>query len=253
MSRLTISLVSLVAVTCLSISLPAARATIIHSNVSGATVNFTSISEGSPTGDPEPLFGQPFASGDNLVFPTTSSFTALSNGGGPVDQTSGKLSFIMTAKPGATISAFNYSEGGFTSLDDPFDQGDAFTKVVAFAAIKVLEINNSPVSLPAIQQFLSVSPSGGQYLLSSLGGSSYTTGWSGSMSVPLPAGTTKALVTLDNSLLASTIGTGTGAYIDKTTFAVDIDTVIPEPSTVLLGAAGMLAWSLGSVRRQVRV
>jgi hypothetical protein len=252
MSRLTFSFVSLIAFSCSVVASPAARATIIHSNVSGTTVDFTNISEGSPTGDPEPLFGQPFASGDNLIFPTTASFTASSNSGGPADQTAGKLSFIMSAKPGATISAFNYSEGGYTTLNNPFGQGDAFSQVTAFAAIKVLEINNSPVSLPAIQQFLTVAPSNGQYLLSSIGGSSYATGWSGSMSVPLPTGTTKALITLDNTLFAATLGTGSGAYIDKTTFAVDIDTVIPEPSTVLLSATAMLAWSL-SVRRQVRI
>jgi hypothetical protein len=253
MSRLTFcfSVVSLLALSCLS--LPAAKATIIHSNVSGATIDFIDISEGSPTGDPEPLYGQPFASGDNLIFPTTASFSASSLDGGPSDQTDGKLTFTMMAKPGSTISAFNYSEGGLTTLNAPFNGGDAFTQVIAFAAVKVLEINNSPVSLPAIQSFMAVSPLGGQYLLSSIGGTSYATGWSGTLSLPLPAGTTKALVTLNNNLFAASLGTGSRAFIDKKSFDIDIDTIVPEPSTVLLTATAMLAWSLGSFRRRAQV
>jgi hypothetical protein len=225
----------------------------MHSDVSGATIDFVGISEGSPTGDPEPLYGQPVASGDNLIFPTTASFSASSLDGGPSDQTDGKLTFTMMAKSGYTISAFNYSEGGLTTLNAPFAGGDAFTQVVAFAAVKVLEVNNAPVSLPTIQSFMAVSPLGGQYLLSSIGGTSYATGWSGTLSVPLPAGTTKAIVTLNNNLFAATLGTGSRAFIDKKSFDIDIDTVVPEPSTVLLSAAAMLAWSLGSFRRQARV
>lgn len=169
------------------------RATIIHTNVSGTTIDFVDISEGSPTGDPEPLYGQPFASGDNLVFPTTASFTASSTDGAASDQTDGKLTFTMMAKPGFTLTAFNYAEGGVTTLNAPFNAGDAFTQIVAFAAVKVLEINNSTVSLPAVQSFMTVSPLGGQFLLSSIGGTSYSMGWSGSLSVPFPVGTTKAL------------------------------------------------------------
>lgn len=253
MSRLTSSFVSLFAVSFLLAGGQLAHATIIHSDVSGSTIDFVDISEGSPTGDPEPLYGQPFASGDNLIFPTTASFAASSLDGGPSDQTDGKLTFTMMAKSGYTITAFNYAEGGFTSLNAPFNTGDAFTKVVAFAAVKVLEINNAPVSIPTIQQFMAISPLGGQYLLSSIGGTTYSTGWSGALSVPLPSGTTKAQVTLNNNLFAATMGTGSGALIEKSSFDIDIDTVIPEPSTVLLSAAAMLAWSLGGFRRHVRV
>lgn len=253
MSRLTFSLVPLFALTCMSLTAPIVRATIIYPDASGATVDFINITEGSPTGDPEPLFGQPIVSGDNLAFPTTASFTATSTDGGPTDQTDGKLTFVMMAKSGATISAFNYAEGGFTSLNAPFSNGNAFTKVVAFAAVTVLEINNAPVSLPTIQQFMTISPLSGQYLLSSIGGTSYSTGWSGAINIPLPAGTTKALVALNNSLVAASLGGGSSALIDKNSFGVDIDTVIPEPSTVLLAAGAMLTWSLSSFRRQVRI
>jgi hypothetical protein len=252
MSRLTTSGISLIAFSLL-IALPAVRATIIHSDVSGATVNFVNISEGAISADPEPLFGQPSASGDSLIFPMTASFSALSVDGNASDPTAGKVSFTMAAKSGHTITAFNYAEGGFTNLNAPFNIGDAFTQVVAFASVKILEVNNSPVTLPVIQQFLNISPLGGQYQLSSIGGTNYQTGWSGSLSIPLPSGTTKALVTIDNSLFAASLGSGSQALIGKTSLGVDIDTaVIPEPTTVLLGATVMLAWSLCPVRRRVR-
>jgi hypothetical protein len=250
MNRLTFSALSLLAFSCLMLAVPAARATIIHSDVSGTTIDFVDISEGSPTGDPEPLYGQPIASGDNLIFPTTASFSASSVDGTASDQTDGKLTFTMMAKPGFTISAFNYSEGGLTTLNAPFAGGDAFTQIVAFAAVKVLEIDNAPVNLPTIQSFMAVSPLGGQYLLSAIGGNSFATGWSGTLNLPLPAGTTKALVTLNNNLFAASLGTGSRAFIDKKSFDIDIDTIVPEPSTVLLGAAGMLVWSLSTFRRR---
>jgi hypothetical protein len=234
------------------LAVPAAQATIIHSNVSGATVDFTGISEGSPTGDPLPLYGQPIAVGDSLVFPTTASFSATSLDGGPSDQTDGKLTFTMMAKPGYTISAFNYAEGGLVTLNAPFGGGaNAFAQVIGFAAIKVLEINNSPVNVPAIQSFMTVAPLGGQYLLSSIGGDSYSTGWSGSLSVPLPAGTTKALVTLDNNLFAATLGNASRALIDKKSFDLDIDTeLIPEPTTVMLGLSAFIGLSITTFRRR---
>ena len=61
MLRNSYRLPSLLLFTCFVLGTTAAQATVIHSNVSGTQVNYTSISEGSPTGDPEPLYGQPFA------------------------------------------------------------------------------------------------------------------------------------------------------------------------------------------------
>lgn len=219
---------------CLAWTIPSASATIIHPNVSAATVDYTNISEGSPSGDPEPLFGAPGAVVDTLVFPTTSSFSATSLDGGPSDQTDGKLHFTVEAKSGYLMTALNINEGGLTTLNAPFG-GNAYTQVVGFAVVKVVEINNSVVSLPAVQSFLTMSPLSGQYLLSDIGGPSYATGWTGSLNFPLPVGTTKIQVTLDNNLFAASLGNGTRAFIDKKSFEIDIDTeLVPEPSTLLL-------------------
>src|SRR5262245_30618563 len=82
-----------------------ATADIIHSYVNGNSVGFPTISEGSPTGDPLPLYGQPFANGDDLIFTPTASFSAVSTSGGPSNQTDGKLNVIVESKPGAFINA----------------------------------------------------------------------------------------------------------------------------------------------------
>ncbi len=250
MSRQFLSFLCCTLLACFVIAIPAARATVIHSDVSAATVNFVDISEGSPTGDPEPLYGQPIAVVDTLLFPTTASFSAASVDGAGSDQTDGKLNFMVEAKNGYFITSLSISEGGLTTLTAPFG-GDAYTEVVGFAVVKVLEIGNAPVNLPAIQSFLSITPLGGQYLLSDIGGSSFATGWTGSLNLPLPASTTKLSVTLDNNLFAATLGPGTRAFIDKKAFEIDVDTeLIPEPTTTMLAFTGVAGMFLTVFRRK---
>ena len=246
MLRNSYRLPSLLLITFFVLGTTTAQATVIHTNVSGATVNYTAISEGSPTGDPEPLYGQPFASVNNLIFTPTASFSALSTSGGPADQTDGKLTFIATAKPGFALGVINFDESGLTVLNAPFG-GDAFTSVLAFAEIKVLATSGVPVSAPSNNYFFSFTPdSSFLHSADALGPSlPFATGWNGSLSVTLPANTSKILVTLDNHLYAATVGVGTGALIDKKGFDVDFDTEldpnnnIPEPATLLLGWLGM--------------
>lgn len=227
------------------------QATIIHPNVSGATVNFTNISEGSPTGDPEPLYGQPSANVDTLVFPTTANFAASSLDGLASDQTDGKLTLTMEAKPGYKLTSLKIFEEGLTTLNSPFG-GDAFAQVVGFAVVKVLEIDNVPVVSPAVQSFLTISPLGGQYLLSSIGGLSYTTGWTGTLSAPFPAGTTKAQISLNNNLFVASLGTGSRAFMDKKAFEIEIETeLIPEPTTMMLGLLAAGGLTLSTFRRRM--
>ncbi|MDZ4659558.1 MAG: hypothetical protein SH868_18460 [Bythopirellula sp.] len=246
---------SFVIITCLLIAAPVAQATVIHSNVMGATVVFTGITEGSPTGDPEPLYGQPSANGDTLIFPTTSNFNASSLDGLASDQTDGKLSLMIRAKNGFAISSFSITENGLTSLSAPFG-GDAYTEAVAFAVVKVVEIAGAPVSLPSFQAFLGITPLGGQYQLSVIGGTSYNSGWTGTVNLGLPLDTTKVNVTLDNNLFAATSGAATRAFIDKKAFEIDVKTKdlipndIPEPATFLLGLVALVGVNLSTFRRQ---
>ncbi len=213
-------------------------ADIIHSNVNGSSVWFTNIKEGSPTGDPLPLYDQPFSVQDVLVFAPTGGFSATSAGGGTPDQTDGKLSFIIEAKPGQTIGTIKVDESGVTRLTAPFG-GDAFTSVLAYADIKVLEVGGSVVNSPTTNHFFTFSPSD-SFLFSALAtGPTYASSWQGALSVAMPANVTKVLVSLDNILTASTTGIGTTALIDKKSFSVSVVPVgpeVPEPGTFMLGA-----------------
>lgn len=221
---------------------PLAQASLIHPDVMGATVTFKNIEESSPSSDPLPLYGQPGTNGDELIFPTTGNFSASSLDGNASDQTDGKLNLMIVAKPGFFLDSFTISEEGLVLLDAPFG-GDAFASVNAFGIAKVVEVSGVPVNIPAINFFLSASPLGGQYQLSVIGGSSYAAGWQASALVGLPQNTTKVNLTLDNNLFASSTGQGTRAFIDKKAFEIDVETSVPEPHTLLLGVAGILAFA----------
>lgn len=219
-----------------------AQATIIHSDVSGTNVNYTNITEGAVTPDPEPLYGQPFANGNSLIFTPTADFSAVSTSGGPSDQTDGKLSFLVTAKPGFAVDNLHFEEVGLTILNAPFG-GDAFTSVLAFASIKVLAVSGVPVTSSPTTHFFSFAPDSSFLHSADASGPSFATPWIGSLSVTLPDKVSKVLVTLDNHLYAATVGVGTGALIDKKGFSVDIDIdlnpdYIPEPGTLFLGFVG---------------
>lgn len=228
---------------CLAVGLacsvgPYAVADLMHTDVNGTSVWFTNISEGSPTGDSLPLYSQPFASGDQLVFTPTAAFSAVSSSGGPADQTDGKLSFVIESKPGASIAQLDFEEVGLAILNAPFG-GDAFASVLAFADIKVLEINGTPVVSPATTHFMNFSPDSSFLHSADATGPSFATNWAGLLSVTMPDDVTKLLVTVDNHLYASTVGTGTGSLIDKKTFVISVTpdgSVIPEPSTMALFA-----------------
>jgi hypothetical protein len=211
----------------------------MHPDVSGATVDFLNIVESSPTGDPLPMYGAPSANADQLVFPTTGNFSANSLNGGLPDETDGKLTLMIKAKPGFVLDDFRIEEQGLVALNAPFG-GNAFAEVTAFAVIKVAEIGGLPVNPPSFSVFLNVLPLNGQYLLSSIGGSSYSQGWHGTRFVPLPPDTTKVNISLNNNLFAATLGAATRAFLDKMAFEIDVTTHrvdnqdIPEPMTLML-------------------
>lgn len=216
-----------------------ASASLIHPDVSGATVNFINIVESSPTGDPLPMYGAPTVNGDQLVFPTTGNFSANSLNGGLPDETDGKLTLVIQAKPGFVLDDFRIEESGLVLLNAPFG-GNAYAEVTAFAVVKIAEIGGNPVNPPSFPVFLSINPQNGQYLLSALGGSSYSQGWHGSRFVPLPADTTKVNISLNNNLFTATLGAATRSFLDKKAFEIDVNTHelegqdIPEPMTLLL-------------------
>ncbi len=214
-----------------------ASASLIHSNVMGTSAFFTAITESSPTLDPLPLYDQPFAVGDELVFSPTGNFSANSVSGGPSDSTDGKLSLMITAKPGQFLDELKFSEVGLSILQAPFG-GDAYTSVDALAVIQVVMINGQVVNLPAsLHSFVFTPQNTFQHSIDATG-PSLASAWVGALNVDLPALATKVLVTVDNILFAATTGTGTGALIDKKGFTISVvpddEGNIPEPGTLAL-------------------
>jgi hypothetical protein len=211
-----------------------AAADMLHMDVAGASVNFTAISEGSPTGDPLPLYNQPFANGDELIFSPTANFSAVSTSGGPANQTDGKLYVTIESKPGAFINKLDFEEIGLTVLNAPFG-GDAFTSVLAFAEIKVLEVNQLPVVSSPTSHFYNFAPDSSFLHSADATGPSFATPWTGTLSVTMPSMTTKLILAIDNHLYAATVGVGTGALIDKKGFSISVTPNVPEPATAILG------------------
>jgi hypothetical protein len=240
---------------CALVATPASAA-LMHADVMGDTVNFTNIEEDSGTGDTLPLFGQPVALDDSLDFPTSANFVATSQDGG-ADETDGRLTLMVTAKPLQTIETLRFLEAGLASL---FTMGgdDPFAGVTGLVDIDVVEVDGAPIvpfDLPPLS--LSYTPSNGDYQHSvDATGPSFSTGWTGELlvdldseladgGVPFGFGATKVTITLDNKLLASTAQLGASAFIDKKDFDIFVETeVIPEPTSAFMG---MISLAIGGL------
>ncbi len=229
-----------------------ASADLIHPDVMGDTVWYTSISEGSPTGDPLPLYGAPSVAGNVLTFPTTGSFSATSAAGSGPDQTDGKLTFMVEAKPGQELAGIGFNEVGLTRLAAPFG-GDAFSNVEAFAVIEINKIDGNIVNEPSITEFFDFTPNDVFQHSVDATGPVFSSAWRGTAGVRFRRPVTKVTVTLNNILLAATTDdVGTAALIDKKQFRVRVPTreIIPEPTTVVLGCVfGLMAIVLPASRR----
>lgn len=226
-------------------------ADIIHPDVMGETVWFRAISEGSPTNDPLPLYGTPTISGNTLDFPTTGSFAATSEAGNGPDQTDGKLTFMVEAKEGHSLSGILFEEIGLTRLAVPFD-GDAFTSIEAFAVIKINQVAGVDVNVPSTTRFFDFDPSDVFQHSIDATGPVFSSDWLGSAGIRFRRPVTKATVTLNNILLAATTNdSGTAALIDKKEFVVRVptDELIPEPTTLVLGGLfGLIVIAVPSSR-----
>lgn len=251
---------SLLTLTALAIQLPAqsVAAPINHGNFFGATVDYLDVTEDTNSGDTQPLFGAPTISGDSLDFDPV-GFSANSSGGGPPDQTDGQLSFMISAKGGNVIETLSLTEAGDTSLARSIvSLEDAYTRVTANIFVDILEVDYAPVAMTInANGVMTFTPSGGEYFLSvdGAGNPTYNTSWTGNFFLELDpilaangitGKATKIGVNLDNTLTASS-GPNSSALIAKKDFDGVVITVnpdpnvVPEPSTCVLAAIGMLA------------
>jgi hypothetical protein len=233
----------------------AALATTSYPNYFGPNVSFTGTQETSTFGDPEPLFGAPTGSLDQLLFFPT-NFTASASGAGGSDSTGSQLQTLITSTaPGAKINILNISEFGDAALTGT---GTSATGVMAGMSgfVTVLEVNGAAIT-PVIIGFNAggMTPVNGSFSPVAVGfpgltlpGNAGTTIWSGSVSINIASivpNATKVMLSFDNDLYAYSEA-GTTAKIQKKVVdgpAIVIQ-VIPEPGTAALLGGGLLALSL---------
>ena len=231
-------LISLLSVLVATFAAQAAVGLSLYNPVVGTNVSFTGIQESSSFGDPEPLFGQPTGSGNQLLFfPPQFLATAA---GGTFDQTGSQLQLTVAGNgPTDTITTILIDEFGDALL---LGSGTAATGTYASMSgfVTVLEDINGPITPVVIGFVGTFSPSA----MLALPGDAGTTLWSGSVAVDVAAqvpNATKAFLSFDNDLTAFS-EVGTSAKIQKK--VVDgpaiVVTVIPEPTTGALLSLGLV-------------
>jgi len=223
-------------------------ASINYGNFSDGSVMYLDVTESANTpDDEEPLFGVPTLFGTKLDF-DPAGFSAVATGGS-VDLTDGQLNFTLMGLPGVAIKSFLLSEGGDYRL---LGTGGTVTQVfygMTVAGVTVLEIDGVALGVPV--NLAAASAFGGDDLS---GGIKVTT-WDLSIDYDVNAALTAANVAFDigatklklaiNNTLAAISETSSIAFIAKKDFMIDVETEVPEPTTVLLAIFGLLATSLG--------
>jgi len=188
-------------------------------------VSFLDVSEFSPTGHPEPLYGTPTYDGDSLVFGAVPGISATATSG-DADVIDARLDFVIEAFDGETLGLITFDESGFYSVLTDTDSVGAIG-----GAIITLESGGDTVILDVA---LISDPE--SFIFGSAFGS-----WTGHGEIDLTRyDVSSVTVSFDNILTASAPNSGGLAHIDKKVVVIDVDTNVPEPSSLaLLGLGGL--------------
>jgi hypothetical protein len=230
----------------------AASATTPYTDYFGPNVGFTGIQETSSWGDPEPLFGAPTGSGDQLLF-FPANFTAASAGGG-FDATGAQLQLVITATtPGTVLETLIIDEFGDSTLAGV---GGAATGTLASVSgfLTITETTAGPIS-PIVIGFNAGAGTNGSFTPAVVGTTGFalptdagTKLWSGNVTIDISSivpNATKATLSFDNDLYAYSEATSSAKIQKK---VVDgpaiVITVIPEPATLALLCGGLLTLSI---------
>ncbi len=225
----------------------AQAAPINYGNFVGTTLMYLGVEENSIT-DATPLFGAPTIAVDSLVF-SPPSFGASSTGGGAPDITDGTLGMTVMAKPGFALASVDFNEAGdYTVLGGGASN---FVDVSTPIFVTVLEVDGVAITpIMVTDSMVFTTDADGNFDSATDAGVGVI--WTGSVSVdlndvlsdngiPFVTGVTKAIVRIDNTLVAISQDGGI-AFIQKKQFegvTITIETV-PEPTTLgLLGLGGL--------------
>ena len=204
----------------LSLATFASADIINYGDFDGDSVTYIDVTESSL--ESGALYGAPEIIGNELDLPGT-GFTSESNNG-EVEFLDGRLTFMIEADPGSTISSVTIEEfGAYFTFGE-----DSLASVSSIAFVETLEggIFNGTFDFLATGGAL---PDSGA--------------WQQSLTITFPE-TTKVTVTLDNQLFTFADDPGV-AFIDKK--GVDIrvgKNVIPEPSSLAILGLGSLAMAI---------
>jgi hypothetical protein len=252
---------ALAAILVCSAHLPAHAVPINYGSHVGTTVDYINVTEDTTTGDSLPLFGAPIFSADSIDFNPV-GFDAAASGTGDTDTTGARLTFMIMAHAGKSITNINFSEAGDTTLGG-LGNDSTNTAVTASGTITVNAVDGVNIA-PLVRPIaLTFTPSGGTYGLQTdgAGGPIFHTPWTGSLmvnvgqiltqaGVPFTFGASKVSIDLTNTLSAAT-QTGTAAVISKKDFGgISITVNIPEPTSVVLACSAFVGCVGLLLRRQ---
>jgi hypothetical protein len=208
-------------------------------------VMFLNVTESSST-DPVPLFGPPTPFATGLDFDPMNFGAAGAGGSG--DITDGQLNFTVMS-PG--INTVGVSEGGDYSL---VGFGTPATSVFAGASLRVKVTHINGIDVPDINLGQS-NASVGFNLIANPGvlqpwGLGTLIDVAAQLSLlGIPGKATKVEVVINDQLIALSEA-ASAAFIAKKEFVIDVDSEIPEPSTLALASAALCGWGLSASRRR---
>lgn len=206
----------------------------------GPSFSFTNINEFSSYGDPDPLFGAPSGSNNQLTFSPT-VFSASGN-----DQTGSQLQIDITATGlGATIDSILLEDFGTVELSGTGGAGTSAFAIMAgkVTVLEVLGVSVTPydIDFTGTAVFDPIDLGTVSISLPTYEG---ITNWTGTVLVDIASlvpNATKVKLSFDNDLFSGIGAVGDTAVIKKDSVVI---TVIPEPGTFALICGGLLALSL---------
>ena len=223
-----------------------------YGDFSGTSVMYIDVQEvANSPGDASPLFGPPSITGNELDF-DPATFTAVSTNG-VSDLTDGQLNFTLMSLAGSFLDSITIDEGGDYSL---LGTGTSATQVsygLSLASVVVLEVDGVALATPVV---LAGASAFGTADLGS--GQTSNTLWDLSLVYDVDAaltdagvdfvnGATKLEIAIDNTLSAISEQASI-ATIAKKDFRIDVNTEVPEPSTIML--LGLAIGGVGLLRRR---